>query len=158
MTIRPATSADAATISAFWTPQILNTVVTFNSVPKSAPDVAQMISERPCFLVYEDAGEVQGFVTYDQFRGGVGYAHTMEHTIILAPQAAGKGAGRALMDAACGQAKAESVHSLWAGISAENAAGVAFHEKVGFDHVAVLPEVGRKFGRWFDLVLMQKRL
>ncbi|MEL6957597.1 MAG: N-acetyltransferase family protein [Pseudomonadota bacterium] len=158
MTIRPAKTEDAAAISAFWTPQILNTVVTFNSIPKTPEDVAAMIADRPCFLVFEEDGCVQGFVTYDQFRGGIGYAHTMEHTIILAPEAAGKGAGRALMAAACDHAKAAGVHSLWAGISGENTAGVVFHEKIGFEHVAVLPEVGRKFDRWFDLVLMQKRL
>ncbi|MBU2993903.1 GNAT family N-acetyltransferase [Octadecabacter sp. 1_MG-2023] len=158
MIIRPATQNDGAAIAAFWSPQILDTVVTFNSVPKSADDVAEMIAARPCFLVAEVAGEVIGFVTYDQFRGGVGYRHTMEHTIILAPDAKGQGAGRALMLAAMEHARARQVHSLWAGVSGENAAGVAFHAALGFEQVAVLPQVGRKFERWMDLVLMQKRL
>ena len=158
MIIRKAIAQDGAAIADFWTPQILETVVTFNSVPKTAQDVADMIAQRPCFLVAEIAGTVVGFVTYDQFRGGVGYAHTMEHTIILAPKAQGQGAGRALMEAAIQHARAADVHALWAGVSAENAPAVAFHKSVGFEQIAVLPQVGRKFERWMDLVLMQKRL
>lgn len=158
MIIRDAKASDAEAISTFWSPQILETVVTFNSISKSAKDVTEMIDQRPCFLVAEVAGEVIGFVTYDQFRGGIGYRHTYEHTIILAPDAQGKGAGRALMLAAMEDARARQAHSLFAGVSAENAAGVAFHQKLGFETVAVLPEVGRKFDRWMDLVLMQKRL
>lgn len=55
-------------------------------------------------------------------------------------------------------ARAGGGHTLFAGVSGENAAGIAFHEKVGFRTVAVIPEVGRKFGRWLDLVLMMKFL
>jgi L-amino acid N-acyltransferase YncA len=156
--VRTATSADAASIAAIWNPQILETVVTFNSVPKSYHDVAAMIAQRPCFLVLEIDQKLAGFASYDQFRGGIGYAHTMEHTIIFAAEASGRGAGRALMRALMDHARAADVHTLWAGVSAENSAGVAFHSALGFETVAVLPEVGRKFDRWMDLVLMQKRL
>ena len=55
-------------------------------------------------------------------------------------------------------ARHEGVHSLIAGISGENPDGVAFHEAIGFQHVARLRQVGFKFGRWMDLVLMQKML
>jgi L-amino acid N-acyltransferase YncA len=156
--VRAATSVDAASIAAIWNPQILDTVVTFNSVPQSDHHVADMIAQRPCFLVLEIEGKLAGFASYDQFRGGIGYAHTMEHTIILAPEASGRGAGRALMRALMDHARAAEVHTLWAGVSAENSAGVTFHTALGFKTVTVLPEVGRKFDRWMDLVLMQKRL
>ncbi|AKS46758.1 phosphinothricin acetyltransferase [Octadecabacter temperatus] len=158
MIIRGATQHDSAAIAAFWNPQIRETVVTFNSVEKSPEEVAQMIAERPCFLVVEIGGTVLGFATYDQFRGGIGYAHTMEHTVILAPEASGQGAGRALMKVLMDHARAADTHVLVAGVCAENATGVAFHSALGFEKVAVLPEVGRKFDRWMDLVLMQKRL
>ncbi len=136
----------------------MNSVVTFNSIARSPDDIAQMIQSRPCFLVVELDAAVVGFACYDQFRGGIGYAQTMEHTIILAPAAVGQGAGRALMHVLIEHARAAEIHSLWAGVSEENAAGVAFHTSLGFEKVAVLPQVGRKFNRWMDLVLMQKRL
>lgn len=158
MIIRRATASDAAPIAEIWTPQILETAVTFNSVPYTASQVAAMIAERLCFMVAEIEGEIVGFATYFQFRGGIGYRHTMEHTIILAPAAWGQGAGRALMRALMDHARAADVHSIMAGVSGENAAGVAFHLALGFQQVAVLPQVGRKFDRWMDLVLLQKRL
>lgn len=157
MIVRDAVIDDAVAICAIWTPQILETVVTFNSIPKTTDEVVQMIDRRPCFMVLEVDGAIVGFATYDQFRGGIGYRHTMEHTIILAPHAKGQGAGRALMTAVMDHARAAGVHALWAGVSGENAAGVAFHGALGFEQVVILPEVGHKFGRWMDLVLMQKR-
>lgn len=157
MTIRRATPADADAICAIWNPVIRDSVATFNSIEKSPNDIVQMCLGKPT-LVTEQAGQIIGFVTYGQFRGGIGYAHTAEHTIHLAPAARGQGAGRALMDAICEHACTAGIHSMWAGISAENSAGVAFHARLGFDHIARLPEVGQKFGRWHDLILMQKRL
>lgn len=158
MIVRPATRADSETISSFWTSLIENSIATFNSVAKSANDVADMIATRPCFLVAVVDDTVVGFASYDQFRGGVGYRHTMEHTIIVDPAAAGMGAGRHLMAALIAHARTGGVHSLWAGVSGENEAGVKFHKSLGFEQIAILPEVGRKFDRWMDLVLMQKRL
>ncbi|MCT8161500.1 GNAT family N-acetyltransferase [Pseudoruegeria sp. SHC-113] len=163
MTIRPATKADCPALEAIWTPMIRDTLVTFNSVTRSVADLEAMIAEKAAsgyaFLVAEAApGQVAGFATYGQFRGGVGYAHTMEHTIILAPQAHGKGLGRALMAGVEDHARARGAHSMFAGVSSGNPAGVAFHARLGYAEVARLSQVGRKFDQWLDLVLMQKFL
>lgn len=159
MIIRPARAEDAAQIVAFWNPLIRDTAVTFSNAERTADTVAaDIVARGPAFQVAEHTGDIVGFATYFPFRGGPGYARTKEHTIILAPAARGMGAGRALMDALCAQAKAEGVHSMFAGVSAENPDGVAFHAALGFAEVARLPQVGRKFDRWMDLVLMQKFL
>lgn len=162
MRIRPATASDADDILAIWNPLIRDTLVTFNAAEKSGPELRAMIAERTaaghCFLVAEDGGFLLGFATYAQFRGGVGYRRTMEHTIILGPTSRGRGVGRALMTAIEDHARAADVHSMIAGVSGGNPEGRAFHAAVGYVEIAVLPQVGTKFGQLLDLVLMQKIL
>lgn len=162
-TLRDAGPGDGAAIAAFWNPMITGSAVTFNPDAKSPAEIEAMAASRQAaghaFLLAVDAGgTVLGFATYAQFRGGAGYGRTMEHTIILTPAAQGRGVGRALMAAIEVHARAAGVHSLIAGVSAENPAGRAFHAAVGFAEIAVLPQVGHKFGRWMDLILMQKIL
>lgn len=159
MIIREATFGDAPSVAEIWNAEIRSGVTTFNSREKPVAELEEQIRERGAgFQVAENDGVVVGFATYFPFRGGVGYAHSKEHTIYLSPKAQGLGAGRALMDAILTVAKENGVHSMMAGISAENEAGVRFHAALGFKHVARVPEVGYKFNRWMDLILMQKFL
>ncbi len=155
--IRPATTADAAQIAAIWNHAIRDTVITFNPVEKTVEEVAALMTPKQPCLVWDEGG-VQGFARYGQFRGGEGYRFSVEHTIMLRDTVQSKGAGRALLTSLCDRAKTAGMHMMFAGVSAENAGAVAFHSKMGFTTAAVLPEVGFKFGRWHDLVLMQKRL
>ena len=160
--IRDAVAADAEAVAAIWNHVIRDTVATFNSVEKPVAEVANLIDSRQaagrCFLVWEEDGQIFGFVTYDQFRGGQGYRLTMEHTVQLAPAAWGKGVGRALMAAMEQHAMQAGVHAMIAGVAGENEAGRAFHARLGYELVATLPEVGHKFGRFMKLFLMQKFL
>jgi phosphinothricin acetyltransferase len=160
--IRPATEADIWGILEIWNPVIRDTLVTFTDLEKSPEAVAALLAERRAtghaFLVAEEGGEVMGFATFGQFRGGRGYRHSFEHTILLAPTARGRGLGRALMAALEEAARAAGGHVLFAGVSAANREGIAFHSALGYREAARLNEVGRKFGRWLDLVLMEKRL
>ncbi len=161
MQIRLATADDAEEIATIWNLIIRESVFTFNSVEKTADEIARMMEEKraaghPVLVAGQE--EVAGFATYGQFRAGAGYVHTMEHTIHLLPEARGGGTGRALMARLEAEAKRRRVKSLIAGISGENSGAVAFHRALGYSEIARLPQVGRKFGRWFDLVLMQKIL
>lgn len=160
--IRDATPADAVALAALWNPVIRDTAATFNSAEKTPADIAAMIATRQAeghaFLVATAGETLLGFASYAQFRGGVGYARSMEHTIILAPAAQGQGTGRALLSALESRARAAGAHCLFAGVSAENPAGRAFHARMGYAETAILPQVGYKFGRYIDLVLMQKFL
>lgn len=157
VTIRHATEGDASAITALWNHFIRDTIVTFNPTEKTGAEVAEAILTRPAFLVAEDSG-LLGFATFSQFRGGAGYARTMEHTILLGTEARGRGVGRALMTALCTAARESGAHVLVAGVSGENAGAIAFHLAEGFAITGRMPEVGWKFGRWHELVLLQKVL
>ena len=159
MSVRPARSDDAAIIAEIWNVVIRDTLTTFNSIEKSEAEIIAIIEDgRQRVFVADLDGLVRGFAVYGQFRGGAGYARTMEHTIHLDPAARGLGLGRALMKAVEADAAKNGVHSLFAGVSSANPDGVAFHAALGFEHVATLNEVGFKWGQWLDLHLMQKRL
>lgn len=162
MILRPATPKDTDAICAIWNPVIRDTEITFNAIEKTSQDIADLVGDKHRaghgFLVAAQEGVIAGFAFYGQFRGGVGYARTMEHTVVLATGARGTGIGRALMGGIEDHARKEGAHSMFAGVSSGNPGGVGFHAALGYHHVATLPEVGFKFGRWFDLHLMQKKL
>lgn len=112
-------------------------------------------------LVAEQAGTVVGFASYASFRGEgrwPGYRHTVEHTIHIDQDHWGRGLGRVLLEALMERARAADIHVMVAAVDAENAESVRFHERLGFSVVGRMPEVGRKFDRWLDLVLMQRIL
>ncbi|WP_146590843.1 GNAT family N-acetyltransferase [Puniceibacterium confluentis] len=159
MRLRQAQADDAAAIADIWNAVIRDTAITFTTEFKTeAGLVADIAARGGAFQVAALDGRILGFATYSAFRNGPGYARTKEHSIMLHPDARRSGLGRALMQALFDHAREAGVHSLWAGISAENPAAVPFHAALGFHEVARLPEVGQKFGRWIDLILMQKML
>jgi phosphinothricin acetyltransferase len=160
--IRPAKATDAAALAALLNHWIEGTAVTFNPVPKSQDDILAMIATKAAaghaFLVAVEGDQLLGQASYGQFRAGSGYRTCMEHSISLSPQAKGRGIGRALMAAIEDHSRAAGAHQMIAGVSGENPEGRAFHDRLGYRHIATIPEAGFKFGRYMDLVLMQKFL
>jgi L-amino acid N-acyltransferase len=155
--IRNAAADDAQAIAAIWNPFIRDTVVTFTDAEKGADEVAALIAGPGAFLVWDDGG-VRGFARYFQFRGGPGYRFSQEHTILLAPGCHGRGIGRGLMTALEARARDGGHRMLVAGVSGSNPEGERFHAALGYTQVGRIPDAGWKFGRFHDLVLMQKIL
>jgi phosphinothricin acetyltransferase len=159
--IRDATAADAPAIAAIWNPIVRDTVVTFWPHERTEAEIARLIVERQAagwaFLVAE-AAEVQGFASFFQFRGGPGYARTMELTINLAPEARGRGLGAALIQALEARATAAGARVLIGAVTGSNDASLAFHRRMGFVEMGRIPQAGWKFGRFHDLVLMGRTL
>ena len=159
MRLRAARTSDAPTICSIHNEIIENSLVTFTTALRTPRDVATEIASRgPAFLCAENDGLLVGFATYAPFRSGPGYRHTREHSIHLAPAMRGKGIGRSLIIALEDVARKQGVHVLIGGVSSANPAAIAFHEALGYDQASRLVQVGRKHGRWLDLILMQKIL
>lgn len=161
MTVRSARAADAGAIAEIWNGYIGRTSVTFTAIEKSCDGIAADISARApggLFLVAEAGGAVLGFATAGCFREGPGYRHTLETSLYVVSQARRRGMGCALMNRLEAAARAGRVHVLVAAISGENTDAIAFHARMGFTEAGRMAQVGRKFGRWRDLVLMQKIL
>jgi L-amino acid N-acyltransferase len=160
--VRPATDVDMDQVAAIWEPILRDTTITFASDIRTPETLCRMAADRRAdgreFFVAADGTRVLGFATYGQFRGGNGYVTSMEHTVILAPRAQGRGVGRALMTAVEDHARDRGAHTMVAVVSGENPEGIAFHKALGYVDHGTLPQVGRKFGRYLDAVFMVKIL
>ncbi|GAP33823.1 GNAT family N-acetyltransferase [Piscinibacter sakaiensis] len=161
--IRPSTSADLDALQAIYAWHVANGTGTFEL---EAPDRAEMARRRDDvlakdlpWLVAERAGEVLGYAYANHFRPRRAYRFCVEDSIYLAPQARGQGLGRLLLAELVGQCEARGARQMLAVIGdAENAGSIGVHRRLGFEHTGVLKAAGWKFGRWLDVVLMQRSL
>lgn len=108
----------------------------------------------PVLVAVDAAGEIAGYGSYGSFRAYEGYARTVEHSVYVAPNYQRRGIGRLLLRALVEHAKVADFHVMVAGITADNAASVAMHRELGFQNCGTLSQVGRKRGRWLDLLFM----
>ena len=108
-------------------------------------------------IVAEHGRAVAGFASYGEWRGAFpGYRHTVEHSVHVAEGQRGAGVGAALMGHLLDLAREAGVHAMVGAVDADNAASLGFHARLGFNQAAHFHEVGRKFGRWLDLVFVEK--
>lgn len=99
--------------------------------------------------------ELVGYASFGAFRTGDGYSQTAEHSISVRGDARGLGIGAMLLNALIKEAKSRDIHDMIGGIEASNSASLALHARLGIVEAGRLPQTGRKFGRWLDLILMQ---
>ena len=109
-------------------------------------------------LVAVEEGSVLGYSTFAEFRSWHGYRHTVEHSIYVRADRRRTGIGGILLCALIERAAASRARAMVGAIEASNHASLALHAGLGFRQVARMPEVGCKFGRWLDLVFVQRLL
>lgn len=110
------------------------------------------------FLVAEETGVVVGWASSAVFRPKPAYVHTRETGVYVAPEAQGRGVGRALYDDLLARLGDDGMRVVVAGVALPNPASLALHAACGFEEVGVMRQVGRKFDRWIDLAWLQKVL
>ena len=161
--IRPATAADVAAIASIYGRHVLHGTASFETEPPSLEEMsrryAEVVKHGLPYLVAELAGEVAGFAYAGPYRPRPAYRFTVEDSVYIRHDRTGNGIGRALLHEVirlCEQAGMKQMIAI-IGDSA-NAASIRLHETAGFEHVGVLRNVGLKFGRWLDTVIMQKGL
>lgn len=162
MLIRDATLDDMPGLLAIYNEIIRSSTAVYLYDPVTLDSRIEWLSGRRAqgfpVLVAVDGDRVLGFASFGDWRPSTGYLHTVEHSVHVAADQRGKGVGRALMLPLFERARAMNKHVMIGGIDAENAASIAFHQRLGFEKVSHFREVGRKFGRWLDLAQMQKFL
>lgn len=160
--IRDATSDDLPAILAIYNDAVLHTTAVYDETPRSTAAQQEWFglktAQRWPVLVAVAAGEVAAFASYGSFRPWPGYRHTVETSIYVAPDRRGRGIGTRLLAPLIERAKAAGFHAMVAGIDAANAPSLRLHARAGFVKVAEMPEVAWKFGRWLDLVFLEKLL
>lgn len=153
--IRPATPSDADAIARIYNHYVLDTIVTFEEQPVSVQEMAERISEVAAaalpWLVAEEAGQVIGYAYASKWKGRCAYRYSVESTVYLEPNAAGKGHGTRLYEQLFALLRARGVHVVIGGIALPNAASIALHEKLGMRQAGLFSEVGFKFEKWIDV-------
>lgn len=159
MLIRPATLADAESIRSIYNQEVLTSTVTFDLVPRTAEEqrawMRRHSGAHPALVAVDEAGAVLGFGSLSAYRNRPAYLTTVEDSVYVAREHRGDGIGRALLEGMLEAATAHGFHTVIARIADQNVASIAAHRGVGFVDVGIEREIGRKFGRWLDVVVMQ---
>lgn len=161
--IRDVAVADFTAIAAIYAHHVLTGTATFEIDPPDAAEMARRWRHHPDrgwpWLVAEVGGRIIGYAYAAQFRDRAAYANTAETSIYLSHGAVGQGVGRVLLEALIDRAERGGFRQLIAVIGdSGNAASIGLHVACGFTHAGLLKDVGRKFGRWLDVVYMQREV
>jgi L-amino acid N-acyltransferase YncA len=161
--VRDAVAADLSGIQAIYAHHVLTGLSSFEEVP---PTVAEMASRRDAviaaglpYLAAELDGRVVGYAYATVYRPRPAYRHTIEDSVYVAPGLDGKGTGTALLRRLIDRCEQGPWRQMLAVIgNSGNAGSIALHRRLGFREAGVFLDVGFKFGRWVDTVLMQRPL
>jgi len=158
---RLAEPRDAEALRAIYNPEVQESTVTFDLVPRGPAEQLAWIEEHsgghPAIVAVDDE-TVVGFASLSPYRPRPAYAPTVEDSVYVHRDRRGAGVGRLLLTDLVTLARDHGFHSVIARIVGEHDASIALHRACGFEQIGREREVGRKFGQWLDVVLMQKML
>jgi len=162
VTVRDAVLGDAEAIRQIYNHEVTTGTSTFDIEPRSPLQQRDWMQQRSgvhlVIVAVDDDGEVMGFASLSQYKQKPCYSTTVENSIYVSPDHQRKGVGRALMSRVIELAREHGFHSIIARVVAENTGSVLLHEAVGYDRIGLEKQIGRKFGRWLDLQVLQLML
>lgn len=163
MLIRSATPDDSQALAAIYGHHCRHGLGTFEEAPPSADEMAARLAAVRAhglpYLVAEIDGQVAGFAYAGPFRPRAAYRYTVEDSVYLAPDRIGQGLGKALLKQVVADCEALGLRQIMAVIGdSGNVASIGLHRSLGYELKGVMPAVGHKFGRWVDIVFMQRAL
>lgn len=161
MEVRLATLADAEAIRSIYNAEVAGSSTTFDMVPRSVDGQRTWLAEHsgayPGVVAVENQ-TVVGFGCLSGYRARPGYATTVEDSVYVDSAQRSRGVGHTVLEELLRLATAHGFHTVMARIADGNPASIALHRAAGFELVGVELEVGRKFGRWLDVTVMQRLL
>ncbi|MEZ6022520.1 MAG: N-acetyltransferase family protein [Hyphomonadaceae bacterium] len=164
LVIRPCFQQDLETVQLIYAHHVLSGTGTFETEPPSLDEMTErwsrVVTKGWPYVVaspHSDLSRVMGFAYAAQYRDRAAYAHTFEVSVYAAPTSLRQEAGMLMLNEVLLMLKADGVREAIAMIGdSYNAASIGLHAKLGFKHVGTLPNVGEKFGRALDVVVMQR--
>jgi L-amino acid N-acyltransferase len=151
---------DAEAIRTIYNREVLTSTVTFDLVARTAEDQLIWMDDHsgahPVVVAVDDLGAVCGFGSLSPYRPRPAYRTTVEDSVYVDPNYQGRGVGKGLLSELVSLSAAHGFHAMIGRIVGGHDASIALHRSCGFETVGVEREVGRKFGRWLDVVLMQR--
>jgi len=160
--VRTAVDADSEALRSIYNPEVLESTVTFDLVPRSLEDQREWLRARSgahAVLVAVDGDDdVVGFGSLSAYKDRAAYSTTVEDSVYVRRDRQGEGVGRLLLGELLAVATAHGFHAVMARIVGGHDASIRLHAGLGFEIVGTEREVGRKFGRWLDVVVMQRLL
>ncbi len=161
--VRDACANDIPDVLAIYGHHVMHGLASFEETPPTLAEINQRwqttVSAGLPYLVAELGGDVIGFAYVSMYRPRSAYRYTVEDSVYIAPGMVGRGAGRALLASLIESCTKAGFKKMIAVIGdSENSPSIKLHTQLGFHSVGVLQNVGYKFERWVDTVLMQKTL
>jgi phosphinothricin acetyltransferase len=161
--IRPAAADDVPRLTDIYNHYIVHSQATFDIEPMTVEQRLDWFSHYGStgphrLLVAEDDGFVCGFATSSPHRARAAYATSVETSVYCDHERIGRGIGSMLYERLFDELAGEDLHRALAGITLPNDASVSLHERFGFVKIGEYSEVGRKFGRFWDVAWFEKRL
>jgi phosphinothricin acetyltransferase len=159
--IRLATVDDFDAITDIYNHYVRVSTTTYDDEPASANERRTQFTTRPAIhpvTVAARDGVIVGFGALNPFRARNGYRFTVENSVYVRHDCHRQGIGSAILADQIERARALGLHAVVAVIDAEQSASVALHARHGFFEVGRMPQIGHKFGRWLDVVFMERLL